>query len=356
MQNSFFDLERRYASLSEAGDALERLNAAIDWEIFRPILNKLDRKERKTAAGRPATCRILMFKLLILQRLHNLSDERLQYQVTDRLSFMRFLGLELSANIPDARTVWAFREQLNDHQLVTPLFDRLNQALLDLGVQLNSGQIIDATIVPVPIQRNSREDNAIIKQDAIPIDWADKPAKRAQKDTDARWTSKGGQRYYGYKNHINIDHDLKIITVGETTAASLHDSNAFDEVLQAPEVGGKLVWADGAYRSQAQEQSLKDSQHESWIHERAYRGKPLTEAQKLSNTEKSRVRARVEHVFGHQENSMGGIFIRTIGLARAKVGMGLMNLAYNLSRVELLIRTKVFDFDRVVASPAQGAA
>ncbi len=112
MQTSLFDLENRYASLSEAGDPLERLDAVIDWEIFRSILERIDDKERKSAAGRKPTCRILMFKMLILQRLHNLSDERLQYQVTDRLSFMRFLGLDLAADVPDARTVWAFREAL----------------------------------------------------------------------------------------------------------------------------------------------------------------------------------------------------------------------------------------------------
>lgn len=170
MQTSLFDLENRYASLSEAGDPLERLDAVIEWEIFRPILERIDSKERKTAAGRKPTCRILMFKLLILQRLHNLSDERLQFQVTDRLSFMRFLGLELSGDVPDARTVWAFREALKVHRLVDVLFERLNQALADLGVELKSGQIVDATFVPVPIQRNGREDNALIKQDAVPID------------------------------------------------------------------------------------------------------------------------------------------------------------------------------------------
>ncbi len=189
MQNSLFDLEKRYANLSEAGDPLERLNAVIDWEIFRPILARIDSKERKSAAGRKPTCRVLMFKLLILQRLHNLSDERLQYQVSDRLSFMRFLGLELSGNVPDARTVWAFREALKEHRLVEPLFERLNQALADLGVELKSGQIIDATFVPVPIQRNGRETNVIIKGDAVPIEWGKTPAKLAQKDIDARWTN-----------------------------------------------------------------------------------------------------------------------------------------------------------------------
>lgn len=126
MQTSLFDLENRYASLSEAGDPLERLDAVIDREIFRSPLERIDDKERRSAAGR--TCRIPMFKMLILQRLHNLSDERLQYQVTDRLPFMRFPNLDLATDAPDARTVWAFRETLRAHRLVEPLFERLNQA------------------------------------------------------------------------------------------------------------------------------------------------------------------------------------------------------------------------------------
>ncbi len=353
MQNSLFDLQNRYARLSEAGDPLERLNAVIDWEIFRPILARLDGGERKSAAGRKPTCRLLMFKLLILQRLNNLSDERLQYQVSDRLSFMRFLGLELAGTVPDARTVWAFREALKQHHLVDALFDGLNQALAALGVELKSGQIIDATFVPVPIQRNGREANALIKENAVPIEWGTSPAKLAQKDINARWTKKGGQSHYGYKNHINIDKDTKLIAAAATcTDASVHDSQVLDAVLRDEAIGGKEVWADSAYRSDEQEQRLNASQHDSQIHERAYRNTPLTEVQELSNTAKSRVRACVEHVFGHMENSMGGIFLRSIGAARAKVGVGLMNLTYNLARIEILIRTQVFSFDRVSASNA----
>jgi IS5 family transposase len=352
MQNSLFDLENRYASLSKTGDPLERLNAIIDWEVFRPILERMDKKERKSNAGRKPTCRILMFKMLILQRLNGLSDERLQYQVTDRLSFMRFLGVELAGNVPDARTVWAFREALKEYQLADALFERLNQALAELGIELKSGQIIDATFVPVPVQRNGRENNALIKAGAVPMQWGqdtEQPNKLAHKDTDARWTKKGGQNHYGYKNHINIDKDTKLIASHACTDASVHDSQLLDTVLRDEGVGGKQVWADSAYRSEEQEQSLHSSEHTSQINERAYRGKPLTETQEISNKAKSRVRARVEHVFGHMENSMGGIFVRSIGIARAKVNVTLMNLTYNLSRIEVLIRNKVIGIDRVGA-------
>lgn len=181
-----------------------------------------------------------------------------------------------------------------------------------------------------------------------------------QLDIDARWTKKGGQNHYGYlcpsgyKNHINIDRDTKLITAHATTPAHIHDSQVLDTLLRDAIVGGKAVWADSAYRSDEQEQSLKASDHTSRIHERAYRNKPLTEAQERSNTEKSRVRARVEHVFGHMENSMGGIFLKTVGAARAKVG--LMNLTYNLARIEVLICKKVFSFDRIGAPGMQVAA
>ncbi len=164
MQNSLFDLGNRYASLSKTEDPQERLNTIIDWAIFRSILEHIDAKERKSKAGRKPICRILMFKMLILQRLHGLSDERLQYQVTDRLSFMQFLGVELAGNVPDARTVWAFRESLKEHKLAEVLFERLNQALSEMGIELKSHQIIDATFVPVPIRRNGRDNSLLLDQ------------------------------------------------------------------------------------------------------------------------------------------------------------------------------------------------
>ena len=212
--------------------------------------------------------------------------------------------------------------------------------------------------VPVPIQRNGRENNALIKAAAVPIERGqstEHPNKLAHKDTDARWTKKDGQSHCGYKNHINIniDKDTKLITSHACTDASVHDSQVLETVLRSQDAGGKEVWADSAYRSteqeQEQERALQMSEHTSQINERAYRGKPLTEGQEISNKAKSRVRARVEHVFGHMENSMGGIFVRTIGIARAKVGVTLMNLAYNLSRIEVLIRNKTFDFGRISA-------
>ena len=349
MQLGFFDLDNRYAQLSKLNDPLEGLNRIIDWNLFADLLAETTTKPRKSAAGRKPFDRVMLFKMLVLQRMNNLPDDRLEYQVRDRLSFMRFLGLDLAGVVPDAKTMWAFREELKENHLMERLFARFDDCLRELDVELKSGQIIDATFVTVPKQRNRREENEMIKEGAVPVEWGKDPRKLAQKDIEARWTKKNNESFYGYKDHVNVDRDTKLITAWEVTSAEVHDSQVLEEVLQSPEEGGADVYADSAYRSDAQEESLIASKHTSQIHEKGARNHPLTEAQKSSNKEKSRVRARVEHVFGSMTNELSGITIRTIGRARAKVQIGLLNLVYNINRVAMLIRKGHFSFDRVIA-------
>lgn len=349
MQLGFFDLDNRYDQLSKLKDPLVELNRVIDWNLFADLLAETTTKPRKSAAGRKPFDRVMLFKMLVLQRMNNLSDDRLEYQVRDRLSFMRFLRLDMTGVVPDAKTMWAFREELKENHLMERLFARFDECLRELDVELKSGQIIDATFVTVPKQRNRREENEMIKEGAVPIEWGKNPHKLAQKDIEARWTKKNNESFYGYKDHANVDQDTKLITTWEVTSAEVHDSQVLEEVLQSPEEGGADVYADSAYRSNAQEERLIASRHTSHIHEKGTRNHPLTEAQKSSNKEKSRVRARVEHVFGSMTNELGGITIRTIGRARAKVQIGLLNLVYNIKRVAMLIRKGHFSFDRVIA-------
>ncbi|WP_430229308.1 IS5 family transposase, partial [Nitrosomonas communis] len=349
MQLGFFDLDNRYAQLSKLNDPLEELNRIIDWNLLADLLAETTTKPRKSEAGRKPFDRVMLFKMLVLQRMNNLSDDRLEYQVRDRLSFMRFLGLGLAGVVPDAKTMWSFREELKENHLMDRLFARFDECLRELEVELKSGQIIDATFVSVPEQRNTREENKMIKEDAVPIEWGQNPHKLAQKDIDARWTKKNSESFYGYKDHVNMDRDTKLITTWEVTSAQIHDSQVLEEVLPSPEVGGADIYADSAYRSNAQEESLVTSKYTSQIHEKGARNHPLTQAQKSSNKEKSRVRARVEHVFGSMTNELGGITIRTIGYGRAKVQIGLLNLVYNIKRVATLIRKGYFSFDRVSA-------
>ena len=341
-QPGFFDVAQRTAKLTQMGDPLVGLNEQINWEAFRHDLNRVHEKERKSNAGARPIDVVLMFKVLVLQQLHNLSDDRIEYQIRDRLSFMRFLGLQLEDRVPDAKTVWLFRERLKEMKLVEVLFARFHEQLAVQGYVARAGQMIDATFVEVPRQRNAREENAKIKAGETPADWLEESAKPMlrQKDVEARWTKKNNERHYGYKNHINADQGHKLVHSYKVTDAAVHDSQVFEALLdQAADKNDKkrAVYADSAYCSKLQEEKLATDNITSQICEKGARNHPLTEEQKASNKNKSKVRARVEHVFGAQAQ-MGGHIVRTIGLLRAEVKIGMMNLVYNMVRLGQLLR------------------
>lgn len=212
-QPGFFDLTERVNKLTEMGDPLVGLNAQVNWEAFRTDLNRVHDKARKSNAGAKTKDVVLMFKILVLQQLNNLSDDRIEYQIRDRVSFMRFLGLQMEDRIPDAKTIWLFREHLKEQNLMEVLFKQFHAQLAQRGYIVRSGQMIDATFVEVPKQRNTREENALLKENAVPIEWGrdeNKPML-AQKDTEARWTKRNDEKHYGYKNHINADQTHKLI-------------------------------------------------------------------------------------------------------------------------------------------------
>jgi IS5 family transposase len=329
------DLEKRLQLLEKLGDPLPRLQRHIDWEAFRPLLNRVYEKKRKSNAGRKPYDVVLMFKVLVLQHLYNLSDEQIEYQIRDRYSFCHFLNLSPKEPVPDARTVWLFRERLKEHDLVECVFDRLLQQINDAGYIARKGQMVDASFVTAPRQRNSREENDAIKKGETPEGWEDKPdAFLRQKDVDARWTKKNAVNYYGYKNHVSVDNKNKLVRRYQVTSASVHDSQVFDELLD-PENTNANVWADSAYRSADQEASLTENGYRSHINKKGKRNKPLSKAAKAANRRRSTVRSRVEHVFGAME-AMGGMVVRTIGRARAGVKIGLMNVAYNVKRFAYL--------------------
>ena len=203
-QKGFFDIAQRYAGLDAKNDPLARIDEVVPWEDFRPRLEAAWRKpteERKSPAGRKPWDAVVMFKAIVLCELYNLSDDQVEYQLRDRLSFMRFLGLGLEDKVPDAKTVWLYREQLAQAGVIETLFEDFDGYLEQQGYLAMGGQIIDASIVPVPKQRNSGDDNARIKEGETPEGWENQPAKRSQKDTDARWTKKHAKSHYGYKNH-----------------------------------------------------------------------------------------------------------------------------------------------------------
>jgi IS5 family transposase len=334
-QVGLFDVENKLMGLSEMGDPLEKLNIAINWNQFRPLLNRTFRKERKSNAGRPAFDYLMMFKVLVLQTMYNLSDAQTQFQILDRYTFRRFLGFHTESQIPDEKTIWAFREALTQAGAMKKLFTLFEQYLSAAGYKAQKGQIIDASFVEVPRQRNSRDENEQITQGKTPDKWVGNPSKLSQKDIDARWTKKNEQTFYGYKNHVNVDVKGKLIREYSVTAANVHDSQELENLLDTDNTGPG-VWADSAYRSDGIEKQLKKKELKSNIHRKAHRNRPLNKFQSLRNTEKSRIRARVEHIFGWMENTTGSL-LRSIGQLRAATRIGLMNLVYNMNRYRYLM-------------------
>jgi IS5 family transposase len=327
----FWDQDFRLSKLSKLGDPLDRLNKGIDFEIFKELFESRLSKLAKGYGGRPPYDYVLMFKILILQRYYNLSDEQIEYQINDRLSFMRFLDLTISDDIPDSRTVWHFREQITDLGLVAELFALFLEKLNALGLIINEGKIIDASFVEAPRQRNKKAENEQIKEGEGSALWSDKPNKKRQKDIDARWTEKNKQKFFGYKNHGKEDGKSKLITKYMVTSAEVHDSQATDKLLDERDKG-EPFYADSAYTGEPQAKIIASKGMENRVCEKGYRNRPLTEAQKAHNTEKSRIRSRVEHIFGFMEMSMNGMYIQSIGIKRATAIIGLMNLTYNMFR------------------------
>jgi transposase, IS5 family len=264
---------------------------------------------------------------------------------------MRFLGLGLADTVPDANTIWIFREALTRARIagkpaVEVLFARFDAALATAGFLPMSGQIIDASIVAAPKQRNTDGEKRDIKEGRISHEWAAQPAKLRQKDRDARWTVKytkakpsadGMPRVdlavpaFGYKNHIGIDRRHRLIRRWTVTDAARHDGALLPELIDKYNTASD-VWADTAYRSQANEKFLVGRLLRSQIHRKKPKGRPMPRRTGRANARKSAVRSAVEHVFARQKGPMG-LFISTIGIARARTKIGLANLTYNMQRM-----------------------
>jgi IS5 family transposase len=275
-QPGFFDRDRRYAALSAAGDPLERLALVVDFELFRPALEVALARSDRAKGGRPPYDAVLMFKILVVQTLYTLSDDRrlaprgdlggrpgapTEYQIRDRLSFMRFLGLALEDRVPDAKTVWLFREQLTQAGALERRFARFDAALRTAGYLAMAGEIVDATVVEARRPRLTPDEKTTVKAGSVPAAWS--RAKRAQMDTDGRWTLKRGRRRrterrssrrteselvipaFGDKNHLGIDRRYGLIRSFTVTDAAAPDGRQLGRLLD-PDNTASPVWADTA--------------------------------------------------------------------------------------------------------------
>lgn len=291
-------------------------------------------KYSRKNAGRPSYDPIIFFKIFILQILFNLSDAMVHKYILDRQSFLAFLDIDVTL-VPSSKTIWKYRELF----IKAGVFELINiltmQHIAQLDEVKNSDSIaIDSSFTNVPIQRNTRDENKVIKDGNGDQLWNDHPAKKRQKDIDSRWTQKGGHRYYGYKLHIAVCCLTKLITSMLTTAACVHDSQVIAPLVRE-EDHGKSLYADSAYSGKKQIDEIKQLNLKPAVCEKGKRNTPLTDEQKKNNREKSKTRARVEHVFAQIAHWDGDI-LRTIGKKRADSYHHMLVWCYNIKRLMFL--------------------
>lgn len=346
-QAGLFGLSDQLKRLSDCGDPLETMAQVVDFELFRPALEKALAYGDGARGGRPPYDPVAMFKVLLLAAQNTVSDARMEFLIRDRLSWLRFLGFDLGAPTPDGNTIRLFREKLTRAGAIDALFTAFDRRLRDRGYLPMGGQIVDATLVAAPKQRNTAAEKDAIKAGKTAAEvWPDQPAKAAQKDTDARWTLKFAKARtlpdgrpgidiaipsFGYKSSIAICRRYGFIRRGKVTDGARFDGRMLRDVITNDNTASD-VWADTAYRSRSNEAWLKTIGRVSRVHRKKPKGKPMPVRTARANAARSAVRARIEHVFARQKDQMG-LCIRTIGLARAEAKVTLANLAYNIDRL-----------------------
>ena len=340
MTTSLFSADERKRTLDRIGDPLAMLDQQVDFAAIADKVQALLPAVDYSKGGRPPYPVVLMVKLLVLKQLYGLSDDQVEYQALDRATFQRFLGVESARRIPDAKTFWAFQQTLMKAGGAEAIAEAVQLQLAQAGYLARNGQLIDASIVRAPVQHFSKAEKEVIERGEIPQDWS--PAKRAQKDLDARWTKKHGKSYFGYKAHVNADVRHKLVRTHAVTDAAVHDTNHFEDLLD-PSNTSREVSADKGYVDAAREQRLTEAGWRIKVQRKAQRGKPLGKRQKARNTTIARMRARVEHVFAGVHH-MGGQIIRTIGIARAEFQITTKLAVYNLKRLVSLRKCGVVAF------------
>lgn len=345
-----FDLfadSSRKGTLDELGDPLQVIARHIDFGELAGLADALIERSDGRKGGRSAYPTEVMVRILVLKRLYNLSDEQMEFQLLDRMSYQRFCLLQDAMNVPDRNTIWRFGERIGVDG-ATALLHGVDAQLHSHGFIARGGQAIDATLVPAPVQHIGKDDRKKLAAGQQP-DWS--YAKRRQKDLDATHTKKHGKGYFGYKLSVSVDHKHGFIRGVATGTASEHDGHHFDDVLDQSNTG-KQVDTDKRYASAQRSATLKALGFKDGIQRKAQKNKPLSACQQRRNRAIAKRRAKVEHVFAGIRH-MGGKFLRCIGLARASATIVLMAACYNLKRLASFLERGIDSFFKFKPSKRQ---
>ena len=337
---SIFDAEGLIERVAATPHVLWRLNGIINWNIFRPTIDEVFARIAKGPGGRPPFERMMMFKVMILKHLYNLSDAQMEQRLLGDMFFRVFLGLTFADPTPDEKTIWGYHNELCQAGVILELFATFDEQLQKQGFIAKDGITVDASIVPVPVQHFTKKEKEALDKGETPESWKDHPARASQRDIEAKWTKKNKKSYFGYKNHIKTDTKTKLIRSFEVTPANDHDSQLIETLLDKNEDAGEEIHADTGYVGDPIRKILRKNKVKDRRHKKAFKNSPLNEYQTKQNKKKSKVRAGVEHVFGSIHMKMRDIRVRTIGRIRATFVIGMRNIIYNMCRYDFLKRER----------------
>jgi IS5 family transposase len=293
---------------TQSKQALEIIKSRIDWQkLLKPIRKAIAKdKENNSPAGRRTFDLLVIVKCFILQTIYDLSDPRLEEEIADRRSFQIFLDLNSLDSIPDETTICRYREMFARLDLDKKLFYEFNKQLESLNLLLAKGTIVDATIKQAQATSGSNRDN------------------------DADFTQKRGKTYYGYKGHIAMDENSEIIKTVEFTKASLHDSNAFDKLIDYTE---EAIFADKGYANEFRRKRLQRKNIFDGILSKGYRNKPLSKSEIKLNKLLSTVRNKVERPFAYMSRILNYQRCSYYDLKRNRFEFIMAAFVYNIRKL-----------------------
>ena len=313
----------RRKKISRAVGTLSEIEKVVDWRALVEIVKGLDRTQGGRG-GRPPISFEIKLKMLFLQYTFNLSDEELEDQLIDRLSFQQFVGLGYDQEIPDFTTFWHFKEALVREKLMDKVFASILGQIEERGLILKKGTIVDATIIPSANQPLSKAKRERLEREPS-----------SQIDTDARSTAKGGKRLFGYKGHIGIDAGSKIIRKRAFTPAQVHDLREMENLMSGDE---ESIWADKNYRTRRHKTAAREMGIYYGVLDKRTRGKQLSQSQLKLNQKKSRVRAAVEHPFAFMKGKLKVRVLAAKNQMRNNLRFDMWCIVYNVLRASFLMK------------------
>jgi IS5 family transposase len=283
---------------------LAEMDSVVPW---RQLCEVIEPFYPKTGNGRPPIGLERMLRIYFLQHWFNLSDPGAEEALYESRSMCRFVGIDLGREpVPDETTILNFRHRLERHELGDQLFQSVGEYLQTQGMKIANGTIVDASIINAPSSTKNKEKS---------------------RDPEMHQTKKGNQWYFGMKAHIGVDSKTKIIHSVAATAANVHDSQVLEDLLHGDET---RVWGDSAYAGQGDVIKRNAPGAKDFTQAKGSRYKPLSDDDRLRNRTKSKVRAKVEHVFGVMKRVFGFTKVRYRGLAKNAHALFVLSALTNL--------------------------